>query len=84
MDIQEIAKLLGQRGGQARAKNLTASRRKEIASNASRKRWGNPTAKHTPPPVGESSTTVNKCTKKFKGFPCMFPPKGNGSCSYHN
>jgi len=41
MDIKEIAKQLGSRGGQARAKTLSASRRKEIASKASNTRWGN-------------------------------------------
>jgi len=63
MDIQEIARLLGQRGGQARAKNLTASRRKEIASNASRKRWGNLTAKH-------STQTANDPSDNEVYMPC--------------
>jgi hypothetical protein len=30
---------LGQRGGKARAKGMTAKRRKEIARKAARKRW---------------------------------------------
>ncbi len=30
---------LGKRGGQARAKNLTAEQRKEIARNAANARW---------------------------------------------
>jgi predicted porin len=36
MDVIEFARL----GGQARAKSLSASRRKEIAISASHKRWG--------------------------------------------
>jgi hypothetical protein len=36
------AKSLGARGGKARAEKLTASRRKEIASAAAKKRWKSP------------------------------------------
>jgi hypothetical protein len=31
---------LGRKGGQARAANMTAKRRKEIAKKAAKKRWG--------------------------------------------
>jgi hypothetical protein len=34
------AKALGAKGGAARAKNLTAKRRSEIAKKAAKKRWG--------------------------------------------
>jgi len=37
--IDKAAQLLGQRGGRARAKALTAERRKEIAEAAAHARW---------------------------------------------
>jgi hypothetical protein len=37
--MTEAAKAMGSRGGKARAKSLTAKRRKEIASEAAKKRW---------------------------------------------
>ena len=43
MDVIEFARL----GGQARAKSLSASRRKEIAISASHKRWGMLASKDT-------------------------------------
>lgn len=61
MDTKEIARLLGQRGGQARAKSLTASQRKNIASKASRKRWGMLTAKHTTQATEEDQITIGNC-----------------------
>jgi hypothetical protein len=36
----ELGRLGGLKGGKARAKSLTAKRRKEIAQNAAAKRWG--------------------------------------------
>ena len=35
-----LGKLGGSKGGKARARNLTAGRRKEIATKAARSRWG--------------------------------------------
>ena len=35
-----LSKLGASKGGKARAKKLTPSRRKKIAKNAARKRWG--------------------------------------------
>lgn len=36
-----LGKLGGKKGGKARAKALSGKKRKEIASNAANKRWGN-------------------------------------------
>ncbi len=36
-----LGRLGGLKGGKARAQKLSAERRKEIAENAARKRWGN-------------------------------------------
>jgi hypothetical protein len=36
----ELGRLGGLKGGKARAEKLTPERRKEIASNAAKKRWG--------------------------------------------
>lgn len=38
-EASNIAKLLGSRGGKARAKNLTAEQRQEIARKAVQVRW---------------------------------------------
>ena len=38
MNVSEIAKALGRRGGQARARRLTAERRREIAAQGGRSR----------------------------------------------
>ena len=38
-EASKIAKLLGSRGGKARAKNLTTEQRKEIARKAVQTRW---------------------------------------------
>jgi hypothetical protein len=38
--MAEIGKLGGAKGGDARAKSLTAKRRKEIAKAAAEARWG--------------------------------------------
>jgi hypothetical protein len=37
----ELGKLGGKKGGEARAKKLTAKQRREIASNAANSRWKN-------------------------------------------
>jgi len=37
--IHEAAVILGREGGKARAKNLTAEKRKKIAINAAKVRW---------------------------------------------
>jgi hypothetical protein len=37
--MTEAAKVMGSKGGKARAKNLTKQRRKEIASEAAKARW---------------------------------------------
>jgi hypothetical protein len=37
--MSQAAKAMGSLGGHARAKNLTKKRRKEIASDAAKKRW---------------------------------------------
>ncbi len=41
--MTEMAKAMGSRGGKARAKNLPAKRRKEIAAKAAKARWGDKT-----------------------------------------
>jgi len=38
-EASKIARLLGSRGGKARAKNLTAEQRQEIARKAVQTRW---------------------------------------------
>jgi hypothetical protein len=38
-EMSKLAKLLGSRGGKARAKNLTPERRQEIAKKAIAARW---------------------------------------------
>jgi hypothetical protein len=38
-NIQEFFKKSGAKGGRARSKSLSAKRRREIASNASKARW---------------------------------------------
>jgi hypothetical protein len=40
IDVTSAAQELGKRGGEARAKALSANERKEIASNAAKARWG--------------------------------------------
>lgn len=40
MPMDENAKALGAKGGKARAKRLSAERRKEIAAHAAKTRWG--------------------------------------------
>lgn len=39
---RDVARQTGQRGGQARAKNLTAAQRRQIAKQAADARWKNP------------------------------------------
>lgn len=39
MNISQFAKMLGSRGGKARAKALTKERRREIAKRGARFRW---------------------------------------------
>jgi hypothetical protein len=38
--VQEAARVLGSKGGRARAGKLSAKRRKEIAEQGARTRWG--------------------------------------------
>lgn len=42
-DVSSAAATLGKRGGKARAEKLAPERRAEIASQAARKRWDDPT-----------------------------------------
>jgi hypothetical protein len=39
-DVQDYFKRTGKTGGKARAKNLSAAKRKAIARKAARARWG--------------------------------------------
>lgn len=42
-DMSAAAAAMGRKGGPARAKSLTAKRRKEIAEQAAKARWGDKT-----------------------------------------
>jgi hypothetical protein len=46
--VSEAAAAMGRKGGPARAKNLSAKRRKEIAQAGAAARWGKGAKKATP------------------------------------